>query len=80
VVDGEPTSRSLLLINGDTDGAHRAASAVVSLNNHQVIGERDLNQTIASVRVPITLDQATNQLTVVLKSDPGARVTVLILP
>lgn len=80
VVSAVPATRTLLLINGDTGGGNRASSVSVLLNNHEVIGEKDLNQTIASVRVPVTLNQLTNQVAITVKSGPGAHVTVLVLP
>ena len=80
VVRATPATRTLLLINGDADGTHRASSVSVMLNDKEVIGDRDLNQTIASVRVPIALNQLTNQLTMTMKSDPGAQIMVLVLP
>jgi hypothetical protein len=62
------------------NGQHRASSASVLLNNQEVISEKSLNQTIATVRVPVTINQLNNQVTIAVKSDPGAQVTVLILP
>jgi hypothetical protein len=79
-VPSAPAARTLLLVNGDADGGHRAASAVVSLNDHEVIGTKDLNETIAVVRVPITLPYTTNQVAVTVRADPGSEVTVLVLP
>jgi hypothetical protein len=79
-VSAVPTSRTLLLINGDAAGEHLASSVSVLLNGDEVIGEKNLNQTIAAIRVPVTLNQLTNQITVTVKSDPGANVTVLVLP
>jgi hypothetical protein len=75
-----PARRTLLLINGDATGAHRASSVSVLLNNNEVIGDKNLNQTVPSVRVPVTLSQAKNQLTITVKSNPGAQVMALVLP
>lgn len=80
VVGSAPATRTLLLINGDATGAHRASSVSVMLNNDEVIGEKNLNRTIPAVRVPMTLNRVTNQLMITVKSDPGAQVTVLVLP
>ena len=75
-----PATRTLLLINGDVHGEHRASSVSVRLNSDEVIGEKNLNQKIAALRIPVTIKQKTNQVTIAVKSGPGARITVLVLP
>ena len=75
-----PATRTLLLVNGNTDGTRRAASAVVAINGHDVIGPNDLNETVPAIRVPISVQQASNQVMITVRSGPGAEVTVLILP
>jgi len=80
VVDAVPATRTLLLINGDVHGEHRASSVSVRLNSDEVIGEKNLNQKIAALRIPVTIKQKTNQVTIAVKSGPGARITVLVLP
>jgi hypothetical protein len=78
-VDSVPATRTLLLVNGDASGARRAARVSVFLNRKEVLGETTLNRTVAAVRVPVTLKEVTNQISVAVKFDRGALVTVLVL-
>lgn len=65
----------------DNGGAHgeftRVSSAVILLNDVQVVGPSDLNQTVTVITKPITLVH-TNTVSVELRSQPGSGITLQI--
>jgi len=68
----------LHVLNGsDTAGDNRASSAHVSLNGVEVVGPSQLNQNVAKVDVTVDL-KPQNTISVLLDSQPGAKITVWI--
>ena len=68
---------SLVIVNGNTDGSARVSSGSVSLNGVQLVRERDLNQRVDRIVIPVTLEEA-DQIRVVLKSAPGSFLTISV--
>ncbi|WP_447975230.1 RHS repeat-associated core domain-containing protein [Nitrospira sp. Kam-Ns4a] len=67
----------LHIVNGDTAGGHRLASATITLNGVQVAGPNDFNQNVAVVDRPVTL-QPSNTLQVTVASKPGSYLTLSV--
>lgn len=78
VVDSEH-GRTLILVNGDAQGKHRATSVLVTVNDQPVLKERDLNEKVARVESRLSLKQQ-NSISVEVRGEPGSQVTVLIKP
>src|SRR5712691_3988602 len=76
----DPTTTFTLVIhNGGLNNEFpRISSAVVSVNGTEVAGPRDFNQQVSVIQKAVTL-QATNTLTVELRSGPGSGFTLEIL-
>ena len=73
-------SYKLVVVNGDggEGGKSRVSSASVVLNGDKVVGERDFNQRIGIVEVPVSLS-AENSIEVQVASKPGSFITVSLL-
>jgi hypothetical protein len=54
------------------------SSAVISINGVQVVGPSDFNEDVSSIQRPISL-QVSNQISVELRSKPGASITVQVI-
>jgi len=68
----------LHVLNGsDAAGDNRASSAHISLNGIEVVGPSQLNQNVAKVDVTVDL-KPQNTISVLLDSQPGAKITVWI--
>ena len=63
--------------NGDSDGTHRASSAVVKVGRSVVVAENEFFRKFAGTRVLIEL-QDPSLLSVWLAGEPGAKLTIWI--
>ena len=67
----------LVVLNGNPDGSARVSAGSVWLNGVPLVRERDLNQRVDRIVVPVTLEEA-DQIRVVLKSAPGSFLTISV--
>jgi RHS repeat-associated protein len=67
----------LRVVNGYADGSNRVSSAVIKLNNAEILSPNDLNQTVGSVERTVSLS-VTNTIEVNLASEPGSFLTLTI--
>lgn len=76
-------SNSFSVLNPSTTYTLKVAnngisSGVISINGVQIVGPDDFNQNVASIERPISL-LASNQISVELRSAPGASISVQII-
>jgi hypothetical protein len=67
----------LVVVNGKPDGSARVSAGSVWLNGVPLVRERDLNQRVDRIVIPVTLEEA-DQIRVVLKSAPGSFLTISV--
>jgi hypothetical protein len=72
---GLPGPATLLIMNGDADGANRTSSATVQINGKVVAGPNAFNQNVGILTLTVDL-QANNMLRVELKSAPASFLAV----
>ena len=68
----------LVVKNGD-NGKNRVSSAVVLVNNHEVLGPSDFNQNVALIRKPLNSLTSANTINVELRSEPGSFITISVV-
>jgi hypothetical protein len=68
---------TLTITNGNPDGSHRTDSAVISLNNQQIVTPDDLNEQVGQLARTVSL-QTANSLSVELRGAPGDQLTLEI--
>lgn len=74
----DPAAQYVVQIeNGLADGRNRVSSAVVHLNGSKIVVPKDLNQNVAGLNIPVSL-QSNNLLKVKLASKPGSFLTISI--
>ncbi len=77
--DENRSTRKLIVVNGDANGNHRAASAVVKINGRTIISNRNLDATVGRVELPVRL-RAENTLSLQLEgTDSDAEITVVVM-
>ena len=64
--------------NGDATVGHRLSAGSIELNGVEVVFERDFNQQVGHIERTV-VPQASNNLTIKLKSGPGDFITVSIV-
>jgi len=67
----------LIVKNGEGSGANRISSAIVKINDTQVLGTQDFNQNVYEIGVATSLMEH-NTITVELRSKPGSFLTIQI--
>lgn len=67
-----------LLITNGANGKNRVSSAIVRINDIQILGPSDFNQKVDTISKPIALT-GTNKLQVELRSAPGSFIILKIL-
>jgi hypothetical protein len=65
----------LIVKNGEGSGANRISSAIVKINDTQVLGTQDFNQNVYEIGVATSLMEH-NTITVELRSKPGSYLTI----
>lgn len=68
----------LVVLNGDPDGGRRASSASIRVNGEEVLGPDRFNRRVGQVAVPLAALPRESRLSVELRSQPGARITVSV--
>src|SRR3954451_17443627 len=69
----------LNVINGDDKGKNRISSATISLNGLEIVAKNDLNQQIARLDLPVSLQSSNTLRVTVAAGNPGSYITIGVI-